>query len=110
MRLIAIIACLAFFFGSCQNKTRQTDEVKKGIYFSGIFVKEEILNDKQHILYLKNEKDEIVEFISMPFFGENEIKFLKNDGNPNVNIMYDEFYNPVRKKIEKIVRIITPVY
>ncbi len=109
MRSLAIII-IPFFFISCQNKTKETHELKKGIFFSGIFIKEEKSNDREYKLYLKNEKGEILEFISMPFFGENEQKLLQKNGAPNVHITYDEFYNPVRKKVEKIIKTLTPVY
>jgi hypothetical protein len=110
MRPTFIIIFLAFFSGSCQNKTRQTNELKKGISFSGVFVKEERTNQREAKLYLKNEKGETIEFISMPFFGEIEQMALRHDGKPNINIVYNEFYNPVRKRTENIIKILTTVY
>jgi hypothetical protein len=110
MRIAIITTILIVFFCSCQNKSRQAVDFKKEIFFSGIFVKEEKFNDKQNKLYLKNGNGEIVEFISMPFFDKTEEKYLRNDGKPNVTIVYEEFYNPVRKRTENIVKMITPAY
>jgi len=105
-----IFIFIALVFGSCQPKARQANELRKGISFSGIFVKEERINEKETKLYLENGKGEIIAFISMPFFGETEQAVLRKDGKPNVNIIYDEFYNPVRKKTENIIKMITPAY
>lgn len=110
MRIAAVIFFLALFAGACETNTKKSTENKKGIAFSGIFVREEKLNDRQHKLYLKDSRGDTIEFISNPFFGEAEIPFLKKDGKPNVFITYDNFDNPVRKKTEKIVRSIHPVY
>jgi len=77
--------------------------------FSGRFIKQEKINSRDYCLYLKNEQDSIVTFISPPFFGDAEIKLLKKSGN-NVNLRYQDYYNPVKKTNEKIVRYMEPLY
>jgi hypothetical protein len=110
MKLTIIAFFLVLVSMSCQTKIRQPDGVRKDIFFKGFFVREYRVNERETKLYLKNEKEAIIEFISMPFFAEAEQALLRKDGKPNVNIVYDEFYNPVRKKTENIVKRITPIY
>lgn len=89
-------------------KTGMYNAMKGGIRVEGVFIEEEKISDRHRHLYLKIN-DSIVVFQSMPFFGEAERSALRKKGN-NVTITYINYYNPVTKKVDKIVKALMPIY
>jgi hypothetical protein len=77
--------------------------------FEGKFLKIEKLNQKEYYLYLKNERDSTVKFLTIMPLEKHEIKLLRKKGN-NISLTYTEFYNPVRKVTDKIVKCLIPLY
>jgi hypothetical protein len=77
--------------------------------FEGRFYRIEKLNDRDYRLYLKNEQDSIVSFLTVMPLDSNEISMLKTSGN-NMVIQYSNFYDSARKVNDRIVRSMTPVY
>jgi hypothetical protein len=100
---------IAIFSLCCCNYSAP-DKLQKGVSFKGVFIKEEKTVANQRTLFLKGEDGKVGEFVSMPFFSEAEQELLLKNGAANVYITYDEYYNPVKKTVEKIVKTITPVY
>ena len=81
----------------------EIEKAKAGsIAFTGRFYRIEKLNDRDYVLQLKAANDTVVSFITMMPLGGEEIKRLKKAGD-NVEIYYNEYYNPVKKRKDKIV-------
>ena len=76
--------------------------------FEGKFLKIEKINSKEYYLYLKNESD-TVKFLTVLPLSKDEIQLLKKTEN-NISITYYEYYNPIRKRKEKIVKSMSPHY
>ena len=87
------------------KNTISQDSLKK---FEGKFLKIEKINSKEYYLYLKNEND-TVKFLTIIPLDKAEIQLLKRTGN-NITLTYFEYYNPVRKITDKIVKSMTPNY
>jgi hypothetical protein len=106
---------------SCNNERHNTvttaKELSKSmaratentIAFEGKFVRLERINSRDYYLYLKSDKDSIVEFVTMMPIGDDEIRLLKKSGN-NIQLRYTNYYNPVKKVTEKMVQMMVPVY
>jgi hypothetical protein len=95
----------------------QCDSNKKGIAksknnsisFEGKFIKIEKINHREYYLFLKGDTDTVTTFITLMPINTNEIQLLKKDGN-NIKLCYSNFYNPVRKTNEKMVKKMEPIY
>lgn len=79
------------------------------ISFEGKFVKIQQVNHRDYLLLLKDENDSIISFLTMLPIDSTEIKMLRKSGN-NIMLHYINFYNPVKKENEKIVKSMTPFY
>jgi hypothetical protein len=119
--IIFITICISLIFCSCKgDKTahiQNVEEVLQGkaeaekntISFEGRFVKLQQLNQRDYLIYLKDNNDSIVSFLTMMSIDSTEIRLLRKTGN-NISLHYINFYNPVKKENEKIVRSMTPLY
>ena len=103
-RFFLTITLLCLLLAIPKNTISQ-DSLKK---FEGKFLKIEKINSKEYYLYLKNEND-TVKFLTIIPLDKAEIQLLKRTGN-NITLTYFEYYNPVRKITDKIVKSMTPNY
>jgi len=88
----------------------QIKKAKAGsIAFTGRFYRIDKLNNRDYVLQLKAANDTVVSFITMMPLGEEEIQRLKKSGD-NIEIYYNEYYNPVKKRKDKIVNYTRFIY
>jgi hypothetical protein len=67
------------------------------------------LDNRYYTLVLAGPADEKDSFVTLMPLDSLEISLLKKTGN-NIILTYRNFYNPVRKRSEKIVRSMVPLY
>ena len=77
--------------------------------FEGRFVKLKKINSRIYTLFLLDSVDKLDTFRTAMPLDSNEITLLTKKGN-NIVLCYHNFYNPVTKTTEKVVRSMTPVY
>ncbi len=82
--------------------------IKDRIAVDGRFVKQEKEYKNSYNLYLK-VGDSIMLFKTVVILDETEINMLKKKGN-NMHVVYQEYFNPVKKTKERIVRSLIPDY
>jgi hypothetical protein len=120
MLLKEIISCsLLFLTLSCNNDSNNSKdpsndltslgEIRQSIHFEGRFEKIEKLTQRDYNLFLKDINGNTYLFTTMMPLNETEIANLKKIGN-NIKLVYDEFYNPIKKRNEKLVRSMVPQY
>ena len=88
---------------SISNSTLQTKTIQ------GRFLKIEKNNDRDYDLYLKLHNHSIMVFNTLIIISENEIPFLKKNGD-NISLSYSEYNNPVTKRVDNMVKRMTPIY
>ena len=103
-RFFLTITLLCLLLAIPKNTISQ-DSLKK---FEGKFLKIEKINSKEYYLYLRNEND-TVKFLTIMPLDKAEIQLLKKTGN-KISLTYFEYYNPVRKITDRIVKSMTPNY
>ena len=77
--------------------------------FGGKFVKLKKINSRDYTLFLLDSVNNLDSFRTVMPLDTNEIALLTKKGD-NIILHYYNFYNPVTKITEKIVRSMTPVY
>jgi len=78
------------------------ENAKKGSkLIKGRFYRIDRIDDRDFNLQIIAKNDSIISFVTMIMTGESEISRLKTAGD-NIEIYYQEYYNPVRKRKENI--------
>jgi len=88
------------------SKTRAEENTSQ---FEGRFVKLKKINSRDYTLFLLDSVNNIDSFRTTMPLDTNEIALLMKEGN-NIILHYYNFYNPVTKTTEKVVRSMSPVY
>jgi hypothetical protein len=97
-------------FESSQDISKSINSAtESSISFEGKFIKIEKITERDYYLYLKAEGDSIVTFLTMMPIDSNEIKLLTKNGK-NIKLSYKNYYNSVKKRTEKIVKYMQPIY
>jgi hypothetical protein len=81
----------------------------KTTQFEGRFVKFRKVNTRDFMLFLRDSVDNLDSFRTGMPLDKNEIALLTKKGN-NIMLRYYDFFNPVTKTTERVVRSMTPVY
>jgi len=89
-----------------ESKTRAEGNATQ---FEGRFVKLNKLNSRDYMLFLLDSGDNLDSFRTVMPLDTNEITLLTKKGN-NIILHYYNFYNPVTKTTEKVVRSMKPIY
>jgi hypothetical protein len=85
------------------------ESIQSAIPFEGKFIRIDKINEREYYLYLKDSNDSTFIFLTIMPFADSEIQLLKKD-TTNIKLRYYDFYNGVRKKTEKVVKFMQPMY
>jgi DNA polymerase III sliding clamp (beta) subunit (PCNA family) len=107
--LVASISCTGQNKND-SNKTPTSDEINVKIenakkvskLIKGRFYRIDRIDDRDFNLQIIAKNDSVISFITMIVLSKSEIGRLKTAGD-NIEIYYQEYYNPVRKRKENIV-------
>ena len=119
-----ILPLLSISLAACNTETKKnpgkidsTEDIGSSIkeaaqntkHFTGRFYKIEKIGEHDYSLQLITGKDSITTFTTLMPLDETEIGHLKKDGD-NVEINYQDYYNPVKKETIKIIKAMRPIY